>query len=88
MLNKEKKDKIIKDFSRSEKDTGSCEVQIALITERISEISNHLKSFPKDKHSRRGLLKLVCRRRSFMKYLKSKSPDKYELVIKKLGLKK
>jgi len=88
MLKKEKKEQIIKDFSRSGKDTGSCEVQVALITERISQIASHLKSFPKDKHSRRGLLKLVGRRRTFMRYLKKSNLERYEFVKEKLGLKK
>jgi len=82
MLKKEKKEEIVKEFARTAGDTGSCEVQIALITERIKEISTHLKSFPKDKHSRRGLIKLVGRRRTFSRYLKRKNPGRYEFVIK------
>ena len=70
MLTKEKKAQILKEFQKTDKDSGSCEVQVALITERIKQISQHLKSFPKDKHSRRGLITLVARRKTFMKYLK------------------
>jgi len=88
MLNKEKKEKIIKEFGRSEKDSGSCEVQIALLTERIKEISVHLKLFPKDKHSRRGLIKLVWRRRGYFKYLRKHTLERYEFVANKLGISK
>jgi len=88
MLTKEKKEEIIKKFRRDEKDTGSSGVQVALLTERISEISQHLKSFPKDKHSRRGLIKLVGKRRSFMKYLKNNEKDRYIAVAESLGIKK
>lgn len=88
MITKEIKEKIAKEFGQSEKDTGSCEVQIALLTERIKQISGHLKSFPKDKHSRRGLIRLVARRRAFFGYLKKKSSDRYEFVADKLGIKK
>jgi len=88
MLTKENKERIIKEFGRSEKDSGSCEVQIALLTERIKEISEHLKSFPKDNHSRRGLIKLVGRRRIYVKYLRGHSFDRYEFVVDKLNLKR
>ena len=88
MLTKEKKEKIIKEFARTEKDTGSCEVQIALLTERIKEIANHLKSFPKDKHSRRGLITLVAKRRTFVSYLRKQDVERYSVVIKKLGIKR
>jgi small subunit ribosomal protein S15 len=84
MLTKEKKEKIIKEYQKNEKDTGSCEVQIALISERISQISGHLKLFPKDKHSLRGLMKLIGRRKAFMKYLKKNDQERYELVSKKV----
>lgn len=86
MLTKEKKEKIIKDFCQSEKDTGSSEVQIALLTERIKQISEHLQSFPKDKHSRRGLLKLVGNRRTFIGYLKKIDVKRYENIKSKLGI--
>ena len=70
MLSKEDKNNLIKKFGRDDKDTGSCEVQIALLSERIKQVSEHLKSFSKDKHSHRGLIKLVEKRRSFLNYLK------------------
>jgi small subunit ribosomal protein S15 len=88
MLTKEHKEKIVKKFGRSEKDTGSCEVQIALLTARIKQISDHLKSFPKDKHSRRGLIKLVAQRRSYLDYLRKQDAKKYEFVIDKVEIKK
>ena len=88
MISKETKEKLVKEFGRSAGDTGSCEVQIALLTERIKQISGHLKSFPKDKHSRRGLIRLVARRRAFFNYLKNKNHDRYEFVAEKLGIKK
>jgi small subunit ribosomal protein S15 len=87
MLAKENKDKIIKKFAVSEKDTGSSEVQIALFSERINQIAKHLKEFPKDNHSRRGLVILVCKRRSFGKYLKRKKPEEYKKLMDKLKLK-
>ena len=82
MLSKEEKEKIIKEFGKSENDTGSCEVQIALLSERIKQISQHLKSFPKDKHSRRGLLRLVGKRRAFFNYLKKSDVSQYEKLMK------
>ncbi|MBU1007531.1 30S ribosomal protein S15 [Candidatus Dependentiae bacterium] len=88
MITKEIKETIAKEFGRSEIDTGSSEVQIALITERIKHIASHLKSFPKDKHSRRGLIRLVARRRAFFGYLKKTSFERYEFVANKLGIKK
>jgi small subunit ribosomal protein S15 len=88
MLTKEHKEKIIKEFGRSDKDTGSCEVQIALLTARITQIADHLKSFPKDKHSRRGLIKLVSQRRSYMHYLKKQDAKRYEFVINNVEIKK
>lgn len=88
MLKKERKQEIIKEFGRSATDSGSCDVQIALLTERITEIADHLKSFPKDKHSRRGLIKLLGRRRTYIAYLKKHNAERYEFVMDKLGLKK
>jgi len=84
MLNKENKNKIIKQFAKSETDTGSCEVQIALLSERIREISGHLKQFPKDNHSRLGLVKLVGKRKSFLGYLKKKDLSGYNNFVKQL----
>ncbi|MFH1644292.1 MAG: 30S ribosomal protein S15 [bacterium] len=70
MLNKEIKNKVIEKFAKSAKDTGSSEVQIGILTERINDISEHLKNYPKDYHSRRGLLMLVGKRKKFLNYLK------------------
>jgi small subunit ribosomal protein S15 len=84
MLTKEKKEQIIKDFRTSDTDTGSCGVQIALLTERINQIAAHLKGFPKDKHSRYGLIKLVCKRRAFEKYLRKHDPEQLEKISKRL----
>ncbi len=85
MINKEQ---IIKDFGRTEGDTGSPEVQIALLTARINELNEHLKVHKKDHHSRRGLLKLVGRRRNLLGYLKSKDLEGYRTLIARLGLRK
>jgi len=86
-LEKKTKETIIKKFARFEKDTGSCEVQIAILTERIKQISEHLKSFPQDVHSRRGLLRLVGRRRSLSKYFKRTKPSRYEELMSSLEAK-
>lgn len=84
MLTKECKDQIVKKFKRSDKDTGSCEVQIAIITERINQISSHLQTFPKDHHSHRGLMRLVARRKAFYAYLKRSNPERYNFLIENL----
>ncbi|MCM8779013.1 MAG: 30S ribosomal protein S15 [Candidatus Omnitrophica bacterium] len=84
----EKKKKIITDFQLHEKDTGSCEVQIALLTERINLLSEHLKVHKKDHSSRRGLLKLVGRRRRLLDYLKRQDHQRYEKIIKSLEIRK
>jgi small subunit ribosomal protein S15 len=88
MLTKNKKQKIIKEFRVHEGDTGSPEVQIAVLTKRIDDLTSHLKKNKKDKHSRRGLLGLVAQRKSHMKYLEKKNLKRYNAVVKKLGLKK
>lgn len=88
MLTQRKKQNIIKEHQLHEKDTGSPEVQIAITTKRIDELATHLKSHPKDRHSRRGLLGMVNRRRKLLKYFSEKSPLNYKKLIKKLGLKK
>ncbi|HNT29649.1 MAG TPA: 30S ribosomal protein S15 [bacterium] len=88
VLKKNAKDKIIGDYQSHNGDTGSPEVQIALITERINLLTLHLKQHNKDEHSRRGLLKLVGQRRRLLTYLSKKSTDRYKKVIKKLGLRK
>lgn len=87
-LTKEEKKKIIKEFSRGEKDTGSTEVQIAILTKEINDLTEHLKVHIHDYHSRRGLLKKVGQRRSLLKYLAKKDVTKYREVIQKLGLRK
>ena len=88
MISKEKKTAIIKEFARSEGDTGSPEVQIAVLTERIQELTEHLKEHPKDHHSRRGLLKMVGQRRGLLTYLKDKDIERYRTLIERLGLRK
>jgi len=88
MLKPTKKSKLIKEYKRHEKDTGSSEVQIAIFTKQIEELSKHLKKHPKDNHSRRGLLKMVTKRKRLLDYLKEEDEKKYNKVIKKLGLKK
>ena len=80
------KSKVIEDFKIHERDTGSPEVQIALLTERIKDITNHLRTHKKDIHSRRGLLLLVSKRRRLLKYLSTKEEGRYQALIKKLGL--
>jgi small subunit ribosomal protein S15 len=85
-LEKETKQEIIAEHELHEGDTGSPEVQIALLTERISQLSEHLKEFKKDKHSRRGLLAMVNKRRRLLEYLKKKDEARYEAVTKKLNL--
>ena len=85
-MTKERKLEIIKEYGRSEGDTGSPEVQIALLTERISHLTEHLKTHKKDHHSRRGLLMLVGQRRGLLNYLKSKDIDGYRALINKLGI--
>lgn len=87
-LAKEEKAKIIKEFAKNEKDTGSAEVQIAILTKEINDLTEHLKVHIHDYHSRRGLLKKVGQRRSMLEYLKKKDIQGYRELIKKLGLRK
>ena len=87
-MTKERKQEIINTYKRSEGDTGSPEVQIALLTERINELTEHLKIHKKDNHSRRGLLKMVGARRSLLKYLSEKDVQIYRDIVEKLGLRK
>lgn len=87
-LNNETKAEIIKKFKQSDNDCGSSSVQIALLTENINKLSDHFNKNKKDNHSRQGLLKMIMKRRSLMKYLKRKDIDTYEMVIKELGLRK
>ncbi|PID38025.1 MAG: 30S ribosomal protein S15 [Proteobacteria bacterium] len=88
MLGPTKKKIIIDKFKKHESDTGSPEVQIALLTERISHLTEHFKTHAKDHHSRRGLLKLVGQRRRLLDYLKDKEVERYRTVIKELGIRK
>ena len=88
MISKEKKAQIIAEYGRKAGDTGSPEVQIALLTERISHLTEHLKSHQKDHHSRRGLLQMVGQRRGLLNYLKKKDINKYRELIAELGLRK
>jgi len=83
-----KKEKIIKEHQTHENDTGSAEVQIAVTTGRIKELSTHLRKHPKDRHSRRGLLSMVNKRRKLLNYLAESSPKSYKSIVKKLGLKR
>lgn len=87
-LSKEKKQEIIKRFAKDEKDTGSAEVQIAILTEEISALTEHLKEHKHDYHSRRGMFKKVGQQRSLLNYLKNKDVSRYRDVVKKLGLRK
>ena len=87
-MTKERKQEIIETYKRDEKDTGSPEVQIALLTERINELTAHLKVHMKDNHSRRGLLKMVGARRNLLNYLAKKDVQRYREIVEKLGLRK
>ncbi len=87
-LEKEVKEQIMKDFGRAEGDTGSPEVQIALLSARITQLTEHLKEHKHDEHSRRGLLKLVGQRRSQLKYIAKTQPDVYRDLLKRLGLRR
>lgn len=88
MLTKEKKDKVIADYKINDKDTGSPEVQVAILTTRINELTEHLKAHSKDHSSRRGLLKMVGNRSSLLKYVKNKDINRYRDIISRLGLRK
>ena len=87
-MTKERKQEIINNFKRDEKDTGSSEVQIALLTERINELTEHLKVHKKDNHSRRGLFKMVGTRRSLLNYLAKHDVNRYREIVKALELRK
>ncbi|HTH40716.1 MAG TPA: 30S ribosomal protein S15 [Rhodocyclaceae bacterium] len=82
------KAKIVSDFQRAQGDTGSPEVQVALLTARINDLTGHFKEHTKDHHSRRGLLKMVSQRRTLLDYLKRKNADSYRALIERLGLRK
>ena len=88
MLNVEEKSKVIKKFQVHGTDTGSTAVQVAVLSEEIDKLLSHLKKNPKDFHSKRGLLKMVQKRRKFLEYLNKKDQKQYKEVIKQLGLKK
>ena len=88
MIAKEKKDEIIKEYGRKAGDTGSPEVQIAILTARITELTEHMKKNPKEYHSNRGLLKMVGQRRGLLDYLKKTDLEKYRALIEKLGIRK
>ena len=87
-MTKERKQEIINTYKREEKDTGSPEVQVALLTERINELTEHLRVHKKDNHSRRGLLKMVGARRNLLNYLSKKDVQRYRDIVEKLGLRK
>jgi small subunit ribosomal protein S15 len=87
-LQKEAKASIITDNARGQNDTGSPEVQVALLTARINDLNGHFKAHSKDHHSRRGLIQMVNRRKSLLSYLKGKDADRYRALIEKLGLRK
>jgi len=88
MISKEKKQAVIAEYGRSKGDTGSPEVQIAILTTRINELTEHFKANPKDHHSRRGLLKMVGQRRGLLAYLRKTDIERYRTLIERLGLRK
>jgi small subunit ribosomal protein S15 len=88
MLTKEKKQEIIKEYATKEGDTGSPEVQVAILTYRINDLNEHLKVYKKDHHSRRGLLKMVGQRRGLLNYLTKVDINRYRAIVEKLGLRK
>ena len=88
MIAKDKKQNIIAEYGRTPNDTGSPEVQIAILTARIAELTAHLQENPKDHHSRRGLLKMVGQRRGLLDYLKKTDIERYRALIEKLGIRK
>jgi small subunit ribosomal protein S15 len=88
MLNTKEKETVIKEHKVHQKDTGSPEVQCAVLTEEIKRLLSHLKKHPKDIHSRKGLLQMVAKRRRLLRYLQEKNPRRYNSLVKKLGLKK
>ncbi len=87
-VGKEEKTEIINEFHINDKDVGSPEVQVALLSRRIQDLSEHMANAPKDFHSRRGLVLMVAKRRKLLNYIKRKRPEKYQDIIKKLGLRK
>lgn len=87
-ISAERKKEVVKEYARKKGDTGSPEVQIAVMSERISNLTDHLKDHPGDKHSRHGLLKMVGRRRRVLDYLKNTDEDRYQKLIKSLGIRR
>ncbi|MBK8026758.1 MAG: 30S ribosomal protein S15 [Chloroflexi bacterium] len=87
-LAKQEKDQIIQEFGLHDGDTGSAQVQIALLTRRIQQLTEHLKNFQQDQHSRRGLLKLVGQRRRHLRYLSKTDPEAYHAILQRLGLRR
>lgn len=85
---REKKQEVIKKFAQHPSDTGSSEVQIAILSERVTELTEHMKAHVHDHHSRRGLLKIVSRRRRLLNYLKNTEFDRYKAIVAELGLRK
>ena len=88
MLSKEEKQAVIKEYALKEGDTGSVEVQVAVLTATINKLTEHMKANPKDFHSNRGLLTMVGKRRNFMEYLKKTDVNRYRALVEKLGLRK
>ena len=88
MLDRESKEKIVGDYRTHDGDTGSPQVQVALLTERINQLTEHFKTHKKDNHSRRGLLKMVSQRRSLLDYLKRRDIEQYHELISRLGLRR
>ena len=87
-LTKDRKEELVGKYGRSDSDTGSAEVQVALLTERINELTGHLRSHVKDHHSRRGLLKMVGKRRRLLRYLESSDLERYRALVSELGLRR
>ncbi|MCF0135823.1 MAG: 30S ribosomal protein S15 [Lachnospiraceae bacterium] len=87
-MTKERKQELVALYGKNEKDTGSPEVQIAILTDRINELTEHLRSHKKDHHSRRGMLMMIGRRRGLLDYLKSKDIEAYRVLIEKLGIRR
>lgn len=88
MITKEKKNQIMQEYATCPNDTGSPEVQIAVLSARIAELTEHLKEHPQDNHSRRGMLKMVGKRRGLLRYLQDKDIERYRTLINKLGLRR
>ena len=85
-ISKERTAELVREFGRDEKDCGNSNVQVAIMSERIRNLTEHLKSHPKDHHTRRGLMQLIGKRRSMLKYIKNRDIEEYRALIKKLGI--